>query len=55
MKLRTLFILALAATMGLGAVARVPKKRKTTVVENKLKPVPAAEFSYAIGVAQAPL
>ena len=54
MKLRSLLLLALAATLGLGAVARAPKKRKTTVVENKLKPVPAAEFSYAIGVAQAP-
>ena len=54
MKLRSLLLLALAATLGLCAVARAPKKRKTTVVENKLKPVPAAEFSYAIGVAQAP-
>ena len=42
MKLRSLLLLALAATLGLGAVARAPKKRKTTVVANKLKSVPVA-------------
>ena len=61
MKASKIMIAALAGTICLGAVAAQPKKKgakkaKTTVVaaEPELKPVEAAEFSYAIGVAQAP-
>lgn len=51
MKLRTLLLLALATTLGLGAVARTPKKRKAPLATT-LQPVSARDFSYAMGVAQ---
>lgn len=55
--------MALAGTLCLGAVASQPAKKKggkkakveTPVVEEPtIKPVEASEFSYAVGVAQAP-
>lgn len=60
MKFRHFFLLALAATLGTAPVAaqKSKKKAKTSKVVKaatpELKPVPAAEFSYAMGVAQAP-
>lgn len=60
MKIRNILFIAAAAALSLSAVASQPakkskKKAKTTIVkEPEVKPVDAAEFSYAIGVAQAP-
>lgn len=60
--MKKIFFAALVGSICLGAVAAQPKKKggkkaKTTVVapaEPEIKPVDAATFSYAIGVAQAP-
>lgn len=62
MKSSKIFMMALAGTLCLGAVASQPAKKnkkkakvETPVVEEPtIKPVDAAEFSYAVGVAQAP-
>lgn len=60
MKTSKLFIMALAGTLCLGAVAAKPKKKapkKATpavVAEPEVQPVDAATFSYAVGVAQSP-
>ncbi|MDO5074570.1 MAG: FKBP-type peptidyl-prolyl cis-trans isomerase [Bacteroidales bacterium] len=51
MKFRTLLLLALATSLGMGAVARTPKKRKPTLAA-ALQPVSSRDFSYAMGVAQ---
>ncbi len=51
MKLRTLFILALAGAC-LCAPARSRKKKQQTLKIEKMQPVPADTFSYAMGVAQ---
>lgn len=60
MKFRYFLLLALAATLGTTPVAaqKSKKKAKSSKVAKEatpeLQPVPAAEFSYAMGVAQAP-
>ena len=60
MKIRKVLFIGLAASLCLGAVASQPatktkKKAKVAVVaEPEVKPVDAATFSYAVGVAQSP-
>lgn len=60
MKIRKFLFIGLAASLCLGAVASQPakktkKKAKVAVVaEPEVKPVDAATFSYAVGVAQSP-
>ena len=60
MKIRKVLFIGLAASLCLGAVASQPakktkKKAKVAVVaEPEMKPVDAATFSYAVGVAQSP-
>ena len=60
MKIRKVLFIGLAASLCLGAVASQPakktkKKTKVAVVaEPEMKPVDAATFSYAVGVAQSP-
>ena len=60
MKIRKVLFFGLAASLCLGAVASQPakktkKKAKVAVVaEPEMKPVDAATFSYAVGVAQSP-
>ena len=60
MKIRKVLFFGLAASLCLGAVASQPakktkKKAKVAVVaEPEVKPVDAATFSYAVGVAQSP-
>lgn len=56
MKLRHLFLCALALTLGAGAAQAAPKKKKKAVkVETPaLRPISAPQFSYAIGMAQTP-
>ena len=60
MKIRKVLFIGLAASLCLGAVASQPakktkKKAKAAVVaEPEMKPVDAATFSYAVGVAQSP-
>ena len=60
MKIRKVLFIGLAASLCLGAVASQPakkpkKKAKVAVVaEPELKPLDAATFSYAVGVAQSP-
>ena len=63
MKLNKILFMALAGTLCLGAVASQPAKKggkkkakveAPVVVEPSVKPVPAEEFSYAVGVAQSP-
>lgn len=52
MKLKSILLIALAATT-LTATAKKPKKKAAKVaVEKKLTPVDAATFSYAMGVGQ---
>lgn len=52
MKLKSIFLIALAATT-LTATAKKPKKKATkTAVEKKLTPVASSTFSYAMGVGQ---
>ena len=60
MKIRKVLFIGLTASLCLGAVASQPakktkKKAKVAVVaEPEMKPVDAATFSYAVGVAQSP-
>ena len=60
MKIRKVLFIGLTASLCLGAVASQPakktkKKAKVAVVaEPELKPLDAATFSYAVGVAQSP-
>ena len=60
MKIRKVLFIGLAASLCLGAVASQPakktkKKAKVAVVAKpEMKPVDAATFSYAVGVAQSP-
>ena len=53
MKFRNLLLVSLAASLSLGVVANVPKKRKPAVASKVTTPAGEADdFSYAIGVAQ---
>ena len=52
MKLKSILLIALAATT-MTATAKKPKKKAAkAAVEKKLTPVDAATFSYAMGVGQ---
>lgn len=51
MKFRSFLLLAFAATLSVGTMARTPKKRKP-VQKTMIQPISAQDFSYAMGVAQ---